>query len=109
MGRMISALIKRPGEIPRHVNVSNSLEALQKNVGGYIETVTLNSPLTHRNLVLICDEEGRLKGKPYNCNIFGIDFVGEILIVGQDGEEFADLPMTWDGMKRIFPQLWEVE
>ena len=109
MGRMISALIKRPGEIPRHVNVSNTLEALQKNVGGYIETVTLNSPLTNRNLVLICDEEGRLKGKPYNCNIFGIDFVGEILIVGQDGEEFADLPMTWDGMKRIFPQLWEVE
>jgi hypothetical protein len=41
MSSMISALTKRPGERPRHVNISNSLEALQKNVDGYIEVVTL--------------------------------------------------------------------
>ena len=103
MGKMISALVKRPGEIPRHVNVSNSLEALQKNVSGYIETVTLAD-----DLVVICDEEGRLKNKPYNCRICGIDFVGEILIVGTDGEEFADLPCDWNHLKILLPQLWEV-
>ena len=40
MSEVISALLKRPGDIPRHVNVSNSLEALQKNVEGYFETIS---------------------------------------------------------------------
>lgn len=99
----ISALIKRPGELPRHVNVSNSLEALQKNVEGYIETVTISD-----DLVVICNEEGRLRGLPYNCTICGFDFVGPILMVGRDGDEFADLPVKWDRMKKLFPKLWEV-
>lgn len=98
----ISALIKRPGELPRHVNVSNSLEALQKNVEGYIETVTISD-----DLVVICNEEGRLHGLPYNCTICGFDFVGPILMVGRDGDEFADLPVKWDMMKKLFPNLWE--
>lgn len=102
MGRMISALVKRPGELPRHVNVSNSLEALQKNVGGYIETVTLA-----KDLCVICNEEGRLLGLPYNCRICGVDFVGTILMVGVDGEELSDLPLDWKTMKKAFPELWE--
>ncbi len=100
----ISVLVKRPGEIPRHVNVSNSLEALQKNVGGYIETVTLAT-----DLVIICNEEGRLQGLPKNCRICGADFVGTILIAGRDGDEFADLPCSWKEMKQLFPELWEEE
>lgn len=101
---MISALIKRPGEIPRHVNLSNRLEALQKSVDGYIETVTLTN-----DLVILCDEEGRIKGKPYNCSICGYDFVGDIVIVGRDGEEFADLPVEWKILKKLLPRLWEVD
>ena len=100
----ISALIKRPGEIPRHVNLSNSLEALQKSVDGYIETVTIA-----RDLVVLCDEEGRLKDKPYNCTICGCDFVGDIVIAGRDGEEFADLPVEWNILKKMLPSLWEVK
>lgn len=100
---MISALIKRPGEIPRHVNVSNSLEALQKNVDGYIEAVTVAT-----DLCIICNEEGRLLGLPYNCRLLGHDFVGTILMVRADGEEFTDLPATWKEMKMMFPSLWAV-
>lgn len=37
-------------------NIENTLEALQHEVGGYIETLTLTS-----DLVLIMDEEGCLK------------------------------------------------
>lgn len=98
---MISALIKRPGEPPRHVNLSNSLEALQKTVEGYIETVTLKT-----DLVIICNEEGRLKGMPFNCFLQGITFVGPIVICGVDGDEFSDLPYSWAAMKKLFPSLW---
>lgn len=100
---VISALIKRPGEIPRHVNVSNSLEALQKNVEGYIETITIAS-----DMVIICNEEGRLRNLPYNCTICDVDLVGPIMIVGKDGDEFSDLPVKWGEMKKLFPRLWEV-
>lgn len=98
---MISALTKRPGEPPRHVNISNKLETLQKTVGGYVEAIKVAE-----DLYILCDEEGRINSKHYNCNICGYDFFGDIAIVGADGEEFADLPCKWSTLKRLFPQLW---
>lgn len=102
MGK-IGVFIKEPGKVPRHVNISPTLENLQKTVGGYIETVTLST-----DLVVICDEEGRIKGKPYCCEVVGVDFVGTVVFVGADGDEFADVPCTFSDFKRMFPRLWEV-
>lgn len=79
---------KKVGEPPRWAWVENTLEALQKEVGGYIETVTICS-----DAVIVCDEEGGLKGKPHNCDICGCGFVGDLLIVGTDGEQFTDCPL----------------
>ena len=78
---------KLPGEPAEIIEVENDLKALQKKVGGYIETVTFA-----RNACVICNEEGRLLGLPFNAVFCGIDFVGPILVVGVDGEEFTDLP-----------------
>ena len=64
----------------------NTLEAFQEAVGGYIETVTFS-----QDLILICNEEGRIMGLPHNCTIGEIDFCGTILAVGSSGEEFASL------------------
>ena len=63
-------------------------------MGGYIETVTLAF-----DLVIICDEEGRLKGKEYNCTVCGVSFVGDIIVAGVQGDEFADLPLDYETMK----------
>lgn len=78
---------KRPGEAPEIVEIENTLEALQKEVGGYIETLTLT-----QDAVIICNEEGRLHGLPYNCTLCGAAFVGTILLAGVDGDEFTDVP-----------------
>ena len=78
---------KRPGECTELIEIPNTLYALQKEVGGYIETVTFAT-----DACIICNEEGRLLGLPENCDLFGIPFVGTILIVGVNGEEFCDLP-----------------
>lgn len=83
----ILIMIKRPGEEPEVEPLfDNTLEAFQKAVGGYIETVTMCS-----DLVLICNEEGRLLGLPYNATICGLDFYGTVLAVGVKGEEFCSL------------------
>lgn len=100
----IKVWLKKPHEPPQHGLITNSLGALQAKVQGYIETVTIAD-----NLVVICNEEGRFMGMPYNCDICGWDFVGPIVIAGVDGPEFADCPLDEEGMKKLFPDLWEVE
>ena len=64
-----------------NIDIPNTLEALQKEVGGYIETLTL-AP----GVVMIVDEEGRLKDKP--CNGKASDICGMSIV----GDEFCDIP-----------------
>ena len=92
----IDAIIKRPDEKYGHKTaISPSLENLQRTVDGYIETVTLG------DLVIICNEEGRLIGEEYNCQIGGIGFVGTIAVVGYEDDEFDNVPITFAKWKDI--------
>ena len=83
----MKAIRKKPGCAPEVIEVENTLKALQDEVGGYIETVTIAS-----DAVVICNEEGRLCGLPYNCRFVVVDFVGTILVVGRNKDEFCDVP-----------------
>lgn len=103
----IKCIIKRPDEEYGHMTwIHNNLENFQRNVGGYIECVTLvhqtlgvDGECVLPGLAIICDEEGRLKHKEYNCNVDGISFVGDIIAVGVKGEEFCDIPLTFEDWK----------
>ena len=99
--KKIQVLIKRPGRDPYKTWISDTLENLQRTVGGYIETVTIR-----RGVVVICDEEGRLKGYPYNCTINGVSFVGDIIIAGVDGDEISSLLFGNYELRRLCPGLW---
>ena len=83
----MKAIRKKLGCEPEIVEVENTLKALQAEVGGYIETVTIAS-----DAVIICNEEGRILGLPDNCRFYGVDFVGTVLIVGTKDDEFCDVP-----------------
>lgn len=98
----ISVVIKEPGKAPRLAHIENSLECLQETVGGYIETLTL-----HLDAVVICDEEGRLKGLPYCCTVCGVDFVGTVIFAGVSGDNLTDLPGDCRIWQRLYPSLWE--
>lgn len=89
-GGYINVLTKQPGCMYRSVWIKNDLEEFQRLVGGYIEPVTIHGAT--KDIVVICDEEGRLKDYEPNCTIAGIDFCGPIVVCGVDGEEFADVP-----------------
>ena len=101
--RYINIVSKHPGGDFCQVRIENSLEALQDFVGGYIESVSINP-----YAAIICNEEGRLKGLKH-CISFRRDlfraelsFYGPILIVGVDGDEFDDLPVTAADFNRIW-------
>ncbi len=101
---MIKVLAKHPGHPAHFVHIPNTLEAMQSLVGGYIETVTLAT-----DLVLICNEEGFLRGLPDNCRLCGMRLVGSILLAGIDGDEFADIPLDREQAERRFPELFARE
>ena len=100
--KKIRVIIKDPGSKPRSVWISDTLENLQKHVGGYIE---INHIAT--DLVVICDEEGRLKDKPFCARILNWNFVGTIILAGSKGEDLADIPVTMAELREAFPSLWE--
>ena len=53
----MNVLIVEPGKHPRLADIDESLESLQKTVGGYIEAIY---PFEDE-IAIICDEESKLK------------------------------------------------
>ena len=80
---------KHPGQMPEVIDIENDGDAIRAELGGFIEAVTIAE-----DLAILCDKEGRFKNKAPNIAVkaLGVDFVGTILIVGVDGEEFCDVP-----------------
>lgn len=79
----IKCLLVKPYELPKEIEIDNTLEAKQKLVGGYIEQAFLSKD---DSVVLICNEEGKINGMKPNRNI-GHDIIfGPFLIVGNDYE-----------------------
>lgn len=62
--------------------ITGTLKSMQELVGGFIETVTLSN-----GYIIVCDESGRLAGKPKN--IF--DFRGTIFFCKEKGDAFTGL------------------
>lgn len=95
----IKVIIKRPDEIYGHMTwISDSLPNIQKTVDGHFETVTLSR---NPDLVMLVNEEGKLKGLPYNFKTQLHDIVGTVILCGADGDRFADVPIelsTWKWM-----------
>ena len=111
MAKKIKCIVKRPDEQFGHVTwVSDSLENLQKTVGGYIETVTLDN-----GVVLICNEEGKIRNMPYNFTLRRMmlngllsgllslqnPIFGTVIVCGAEGDEFADIPIDFNEWKAL--------
>ena len=103
----MKAIFKRPAEKIGHViDVPNTLEALQALVDGYIEIVRID----HDNLAIV-NEEGVLQRLPYNCTLYtkrngekvwSVDLVGNIVVVGNDGEDFTNVKMSLEEWEECF-------
>ena len=89
MTKSIYVYVKDPGKPFRHVVIPNTLESLQKTVGGFIEFKRMGS-----DWGVICDEDGAISGlQKYNCSFCGIMFCGPIIFAGIKGQDFADFPI----------------
>ena len=97
----MKVIVKDPGErLGHYAEVENELTKIQTLVGGFIETVTLS-----KTAVLICDEEGYIKNRKFNCYINNgfshFTLLGTVVVVGVDGDEFTDCEMTLEEWGRM--------
>jgi len=60
----IEVLALLPMELPKEIELNNTLEAMQNFVGGLIECITLRD--TGSEVTLVCNDEGKLLGLPLN-------------------------------------------
>lgn len=82
----MKAILKEVGKKPKEVEIENALEALQKAVGGYIEPHNFDD-----GLVMLYNEEGKIKGLPVNFEMCWGYIFGDVLFVQDGGDEFTDL------------------
>lgn len=101
MKETIEVWMKEPGKNPEKKYIPNTLEFLQWYVGGYIESFTAAD-----DVIIICNEEGKLDGLEDNCEIAGEIFAGKIIIIGTEGDEFTDSPLSEADLRERYPQLW---
>lgn len=75
----------------QEAEIDNTLAALQNEVDGYIENVTL----VPEKAAMIVNEEGHYLGMGINLMataIAGMMIVGPAIIVGVEGENYSDIP-----------------
>ena len=86
----MKAIIKEVGQKPRIDDIKNDLETIKSLIGGYVEVLRMEE-----NILLICNEEGKLNGLPPNFST-GYDIIaGTAVFVSFDGkEDFTGLSDT---------------
>ena len=84
------------------MTISSDLEAMQALVGGYLQELAISS-----DVVILCDEEGKLKGKPYNCTFRAQNLVGTVVFIGVETEDGASIPMSQSEFRANFPALYK--
>lgn len=106
-------IFKAPGRKPEEREITGSLGGMQKAVGGYIETLTL--PGT--GLVIVFDEEGRLKGKNRNIVIaramldsfMPVGIVGDLFVCASDEDDLRGLNDTEAAVAQAILEACSVE
>ena len=104
--KQIRVIYKRVGFDPVEVTVPNDLEHLQMMVGGDIETVRWPAA---QKVVMLVDDEGKIKNRPINFPYRGDLICGSVLWVGVKGEEFDDCPYDLEAFQRRWPYFFEEE
>ena len=102
----MKVLIVKPVEKAVAGRVGRGLKAMQKFVGGSIEMVY---PFDD-NVSLVCNEEGKINGLPFNRAIYGDDgeiadfIVGDFFICDTSGEDVDSLS---DDMMKKYRKMFE--
>lgn len=100
MSEQIKVVVKEVGKTPEVRYIDNSIKAMQKIVGGYIQVVPHWPGSVSKKVTMMCNEEGKLRGLEPNFDIPGDRIVGNILITRTD-DEGETVSLTESDIARI--------
>ncbi len=104
--KTLKVLVVEPMKPCRVQEISDTLEAMQAVVGGYIEEVT---PFTEP-VAIVCNEAGKLQGLPFNRPLVdrhGVPYdtlCGTFFVAGVQGEHFVSLT---DDQIRVYKSIYD--
>jgi hypothetical protein len=107
-------LIVEPLKIPYTKEISGSLASMQAVVGGYIQAIY---PFEDGELALICNEEGKLVGLPFNRAlrdeegrvydiVAGTFFLCRAPAEGENFEGLTERQIRWGEERFRYPELF---
>lgn len=97
--KKIQIVYKKVNEDARMMEIENTLEAKQNLVGGLIEVVP------YGNLLLVCNEEGKLMNLKPNV-AFDLDYIaGDFFVIGDDYENGDFKSLTDEECKQVIEDL----
>ena len=96
MQRNIRVLVVEPNKLPKEEIIPNRLQDKQKIVDGLIEYAYLEED---RDVVIICNEEGKINGSKPNRYIGHDVLFGTFIIVG-DNDTGEDRSLTDEQIKK---------
>ena len=89
----MTVVLVEPNKEARIVKIDNTLKAMQKTVGGYIEAVYPYDD----NVAIVCNEEGKIAGLPLNRALKDADgkvydiIAGTFFVAGLTEDNFGSL------------------
>ena len=103
----MQVLLIEVGKDPYIVEINDSLDSMQKIVGGHLEVIY---PYQDR-VAIVCNEEGKLNGLPLNRAIYDFEgnridvIAGTFFMTGLGEEDFIDFPTElFDKYRTLFSQ-----
>ena len=102
--KTIQVVLCEPGKPSRIITINNTLDSLQKAVGGCIQTIyPFDDPVA-----LVCDEEGLFKETKWNRRVTqDCAIKGTFFLCGIGEEDFGDIPE--DLIEKYSKQFFEPE
>lgn len=99
----IQAVIVEAGKHPRAEWISNTLESMQAIVGGSIQEVHISN-----DVVLVCNEEGKLHDLKANRSVVDDIIAGTFFIAGDKGYEHL-VSLSDEQVRKYMDQFYEIE
>ena len=100
MEKKLKVIYKKVNQSPKVIEINNTLEAKQKLVGGLIEVIPYKD-----DLLLICNEEGKILNKKANIDL-GYDYIaGDFLVVRDDIENADFKSLTQNQINQVLDDL----
>ena len=91
MSKKLKGLLVAENKLPEVVEIPDTLKSLQELVGGYIEYCYMPK---HEDVVLICNEEGKINGMGPNRDI-GHDIIfGPFFVIGDNPDIGENISLT---------------